>query len=149
MKLSILPTLLVAAATAHAAALSPSNLQAAPVLSRQTSSRVSPDGTCGGTTGFTCPGSIFGRCCGGWGLCGDSFVHCGLNCQQAGGICERPARFSPDGTCGGGLICPGTGFGDCCSKFGKCGEAQGYCGDGCQERWGKCANGSSWFPNDA
>ena len=40
------------------------------------------------------------------------------------------------GRCGGEYgSCPS---GQCCSKYGWCGESQGYCGKGCQSAFGKC-----------
>jgi hypothetical protein len=36
----------------------------------------SPDGTCGGSTGYKCEGSLFGHCCSQWGYCGDTDEYC-------------------------------------------------------------------------
>ncbi|CAK7201542.1 hypothetical protein SEUCBS139899_004248 [Sporothrix eucalyptigena] len=53
--------------------------------------QVSPDGTCGGTTGFTCEGSAAGPCCSPHGYCGSGDAYCGSGCDQSGGNCN----FSP------------------------------------------------------
>ncbi|KAL2754360.1 carbohydrate-binding module family 18 protein [Sodiomyces alcalophilus JCM 7366] len=50
---------------------------------------VSPDGTCGGTTGYTCIGSSFGDCCSSRGRCGLRTRHCGCGCQSGFGLCRR------------------------------------------------------------
>ncbi|OAL44265.1 hypothetical protein IQ07DRAFT_463352, partial [Pyrenochaeta sp. DS3sAY3a] len=49
--------------------------------------RLSPDGTCGGTTGYSCPGSGFGNCCSSYGWCGSTTAHCGTGCNNAFGTC--------------------------------------------------------------
>jgi hypothetical protein len=51
------------------------------------SSNVSPDGTCGGTTGYTCAGSQFGSCCSKYGYCGATGDFCGSNCDPDSGKC--------------------------------------------------------------
>ncbi|EKG17011.1 Chitin-binding type 1, partial [Macrophomina phaseolina MS6] len=48
---------------------------------------VSPDGSCGGSTGYTCQGSTFGSCCSQYGWCGDSTSYCGTKCQSSAGTC--------------------------------------------------------------
>ncbi|MBE3044524.1 hypothetical protein IMZ48_18545 [Candidatus Bathyarchaeota archaeon] len=45
-----------------------------------------PDGTCGGANGYTCPSESY-RCCSKWGYCGDSDEHCGSGCSPDFGIC--------------------------------------------------------------
>lgn len=45
----------------------------------------SPDGTCGGTTGYKCSA---GNCCSSGGWCGNSEAHCGLSCQAGWGQCN-------------------------------------------------------------
>ncbi|TLD34043.1 hypothetical protein PspLS_00030 [Pyricularia sp. CBS 133598] len=54
----------------------------APVL------KASSDGTCGGNTGSTCAGSLFGSCCSSSGWCGDATVYCGQGCQAGFGNCQ-------------------------------------------------------------
>ncbi|KAF2006993.1 carbohydrate esterase family 4 protein [Amniculicola lignicola CBS 123094] len=49
--------------------------------------KVSTDGTCGGTTNFTCQGSSFGNCCSQYGWCGTTTDHCGTGCQKTFGTC--------------------------------------------------------------
>ncbi|GME28156.1 Glucooligosaccharide oxidase [Neofusicoccum parvum] len=48
---------------------------------------VSPDGSCGGSTGYTCEGSSFGSCCSQYGWCGTSTAYCGTGCDASGGKC--------------------------------------------------------------
>ncbi|KAF2716844.1 carbohydrate-binding module family 18 protein, partial [Polychaeton citri CBS 116435] len=48
---------------------------------------VSPDGTCGGSTGYTCKGSAWGDCCGKNGWCGSTEDYCGVGCNKAFGVC--------------------------------------------------------------
>lgn len=50
--------------------------------------KVSPDASCGGTTGFTCSGSGFGDCCSQHGWCGSGSAYCGAGCQAGFGNCE-------------------------------------------------------------
>ncbi|EGS21859.1 uncharacterized protein CTHT_0037300 [Thermochaetoides thermophila DSM 1495] len=45
---------------------------------------------------------------------------------------------STDGSCGGGITCLGSRFGDCCSEYGYCGRTYAYCGPGCQSAFGFC-----------
>ncbi|KAH6632421.1 carbohydrate-binding module family 18 protein [Chaetomium tenue] len=49
---------------------------------------------------------------------------------------------SPDGSCGTGVTCAGSRYGDCCSAHGYCGSTTDYCGDGCQGAFGNCGSGS-------
>jgi Chitin recognition protein len=104
------------------------------------SGSISPDGACGGTTGYVCPSSL---CCSPWGYCGSSSDHCGSGCQTAFGACSLTAsgsasssgKISTDGSCGGtnGYIC---GSAMCCSQFGYCGIGSQFCGTGCQAAFG-------------
>lgn len=51
-------------------------------------------------------------------------------------------KVSPDGTCGGTAAdwtCAGSAFGQCCSEYGFCGEAERFCGTGCQAAFGRCS----------
>ncbi|ERT03294.1 uncharacterized protein SPSK_09418 [Sporothrix schenckii 1099-18] len=49
---------------------------------------------------------------------------------------------STDGTCGNGVTCDGSSFGKCCSEHGYCGDADTYCGTGCNAAFGTCNGGS-------
>ncbi|KAI6750793.1 hypothetical protein HG530_014243 [Fusarium avenaceum] len=106
---------------------------------------VSPDGSCGGTINkFVCGGSPFGDCCSAQGWCGNSTSHCGNNCLPDFGICGPPSNISSDGQCGSnGKVCLGSGFGDCCSASGWCGDKTDHCGAGCQNVFGKCTASDS------
>ncbi|KAI6264705.1 hypothetical protein MCOR27_011648, partial [Pyricularia oryzae] len=44
--------------------------------SPSTAKKVSPDATCGGNTGNTCQGSVFGNCCSVNGWCGSTTAYC-------------------------------------------------------------------------
>lgn len=118
--------------------------------------KVSTDGSCGSTSGFTCQGSTFGTCCSQYGWCGSSTDHCAVGCQTAFGTCTSggapttsaaptpsaaPSKVSTDGTCGGakGLTCKGSAFGNCCSQYGWCGSTSGHCGTGCNKGFGSCS----------
>jgi hypothetical protein len=103
---------------------------------------LSPDGSCGGTKGYTCSQ---GTCCSKSGYCGtgESFCLASLGCQQPftlgrclSGNPTGPV-MSPDGTCGGskGYTCS---QGTCCSISGYCGTTNDYCGNGCQRQFGRC-----------
>ncbi|KAF2135246.1 carbohydrate-binding module family 18 protein [Aplosporella prunicola CBS 121167] len=52
------------------------------------------------------------------------------------------AGMSPNGQCGGttGLTCKGSGYGECCSSLGWCGDEKAYCYSsfGCQSKFGEC-----------
>ncbi|OLN88290.1 Lectin-B [Colletotrichum chlorophyti] len=108
------------------------------------SSKISPDGTCGGTTGYTCTGSTHGNCCSRWGYCGNTDEHCLNACQSSFGDCSSITvggkSVSQDGTCGGtaGFTCQGSTYGDCCSQWGYCGKSTDHCGTGCQASFGTC-----------
>ena len=45
---------------------------------------------------------------------------------------------SEDGSCGNGVTCKGSSFGDCCSSHGYCGSGSDYCGTGCNQAFGTC-----------
>ncbi|KAF2740592.1 FAD-binding domain-containing protein [Polyplosphaeria fusca] len=51
--------------------------------------KVSTDGSCAGSNGYTCVGSTFGNCCSQWGWCGSTTDHCGANCNSAFGSCAN------------------------------------------------------------
>ncbi|KAF2135900.1 carbohydrate-binding module family 18 protein, partial [Aplosporella prunicola CBS 121167] len=55
-----------------------------------TSVRGSPsqDGTCGGSLGYTCVGSLFGDCCSQYGFCGSTSAYCQEGCQASHGVCD-------------------------------------------------------------
>ncbi|KAL0937487.1 polysaccharide deacetylase family protein [Colletotrichum truncatum] len=115
---------------------------------------VSPDSSCGGENGYTCPGTT---CCSEYGFCGTTTAHCGTGCQPLFGTCgsaapapsgasataSAPAAtqtsggISPDSSCGGdkGYTCPDS---TCCSEYGFCGTTTAHCGTGCQPLFGKC-----------
>ncbi|TDZ61113.1 putative endo-beta-1,4-glucanase D [Colletotrichum trifolii] len=76
------------AAASSAAAVKPSAASSAPAAPSPTGGlKVSTDGTCGGSTGFTCEGSEFGPCCSSSGKCGKKIVQCACGCQTAFGLC--------------------------------------------------------------
>ncbi|KAF2433731.1 hypothetical protein EJ08DRAFT_694216 [Tothia fuscella] len=60
------------------------------------SSRVTPDGTCGGLNGYTCTGSQGGiqPCCSASGFCGIGPLYCGVGCQSLFGICDTISSSS-------------------------------------------------------
>ena len=49
-------------------------------------------------------------------------------------------RVSDDGSCGNGLTCAGSLYGQCCSQHGFCGAGDAYCGEGCQAEFGFCGS---------
>ncbi|GAO49673.1 hypothetical protein G7K_3820-t1 [Saitoella complicata NRRL Y-17804] len=65
---------------------------------------ISPDNTCGGTNGYTCPDS---SCCSQYGWCGTTTDYCGTGCQQsfsgAGATCS-----TGDAVTSGGYMPAGT-----------------------------------------
>ncbi len=95
---------------------------------------ISPDGTCGGTKGYTCQGSNYGNSCGKYNLCGrdTGYSEISNGCQPAYGFCYSPGSVSPDGSCGGtnGFICLGSNYGNSCGPNNKCGSDAGYSGTG-------------------
>ncbi|KAI5856013.1 hypothetical protein BZA05DRAFT_465151, partial [Tricharina praecox] len=53
----------------------------------------SVDGSCGGTTGYTCTGSTWGGCCSKYGFCGTTAAYCSTvgGCQAGfGAACTLP-----------------------------------------------------------
>lgn len=116
------------------------------------SSTPSNDGRCGPDFGGkTCPGTPYGDCCSIWGWCGSETDNCShLICDTQYGTCDPapeetpiPTPVSTDGTCSSNsdpdsATCAGSGFGDCCSEYGYCGDTNAYCGTGCQSAFGSC-----------
>src|SRR3569833_1273498 len=47
---------------------------------------------------------------------------------------------SPDGTCGNGLTCKGSSWGQCCSQHGFCGDSEAYSQTGCNPAFGTCSS---------
>jgi len=106
-----------------------------------------------------------GKCCSKYGYCGTSDAYCGNGCQSEFGACKKTSTTktstkktttktktstkkttktksntlptSTDGRCGSkyGTRCSS---GECCSKYGWCGESSSHCGSGCQSEFGKC-----------
>ncbi|TLD20487.1 hypothetical protein PspLS_08681 [Pyricularia sp. CBS 133598] len=109
----------------------------------------SGDGICGQAAGgATCQGSSFGNCCSRYGYCGSTDTYCGAGCQSGFGTCNGSnspggLTVSQDATCGKGVTCVGSGFGDCCSASGWCGSTADYCAVGCQSAFGKCTGSST------
>ncbi|KAF2182165.1 carbohydrate esterase family 4 protein [Zopfia rhizophila CBS 207.26] len=120
--------------------------------------KTSPDGTCGGTNGYTCIGFELGSCCSQYGWCGSTSDHCGTGCNNNFGTCGSGSsassvrtsatptptstkKVSTDGTCAGtnGFTCQGSAFGNCCSQYGWCGTTTGHCGTGCNRNFGTCS----------
>jgi hypothetical protein len=58
-------------------------------LITDTRGKPSPDGTCGGTNGYTCKGSAYGSCCSIYQFCGSTSDYCeAQNCVPGFGNCE-------------------------------------------------------------
>ncbi|KAF1951413.1 chitin binding protein-like protein [Byssothecium circinans] len=51
--------------------------------------KTSEDGSCGGTSGYTCNGFVDGTCCSQYGWCGRSTDHCGTGCNRLFGTCSN------------------------------------------------------------
>ncbi|KAF7541175.1 hypothetical protein G7054_g860 [Neopestalotiopsis clavispora] len=51
-----------------------------------------------------------------------------------------PFKPSQNGLCAyrAFRVCKGSGFGDCCSRWGYCGSDEAYCADNCLQHWGSC-----------
>ena len=64
---------------------SDSAVQSSPVASPLPSGPTSPDGICGGDSGFVCANSA---CCGQYGYCGTGEAYCGVGCQPTFGQCD-------------------------------------------------------------
>nr|POE93655.1 hypothetical protein CFP56_19667 [Quercus suber] len=62
-----------------------------PLMSYGNTTSLSPDGSCGGTSGFTCLGSPAGESCSQWGWCGSNDAYSGAGCQAAYGRCGGTA----------------------------------------------------------
>ncbi|KAH6574420.1 hypothetical protein BASA62_002447 [Batrachochytrium salamandrivorans] len=100
---------------------------------------VSPDGQCGGGSGFGCKP---GQCCSKHNYCGSTNEHCGLGCQPDVALCDPLSpltglKVSPDGTCGRGTNFK-CGKGQCCSQYNRCGTTEKHCGTDCQMAYGTC-----------
>jgi hypothetical protein len=50
--------------------------------------KVSTDGTCGGSNGFTCLASKYGNCCSQYNYCGGTAAYCGKGCNPKFGSCS-------------------------------------------------------------
>lgn len=60
-----------------------------------TAPKISTDGSCGGTKGFTCLGSTYGNCCKS-GYCGKTSAYCGTGCNAQFGSCSiAPVSSTP------------------------------------------------------
>ncbi|KAF6822476.1 agglutinin Isolectin 1 [Colletotrichum plurivorum] len=109
------------------------------------STKITPDGSCGGTNAYTCTGGTFGNCCSQWGFCGNSDQHCFGGCQSTFGDCSSSSvggkTVSTDGSCAGtkGFTCQGSSYGNCCSQWGFCGSSTAHCASGCQASFGTCS----------
>lgn len=53
---------------------------------------------------------------------------------------QSPLQISPDGTCGNGVTCAGSTWGECCSPHFYCGSDDAYCGSGCNPSFGICSS---------
>ncbi|CAG8417427.1 unnamed protein product, partial [Penicillium salamii] len=106
---------------------------------------ISPDGTCGGTTGYTCEQSGFGDCCSIYGDCGSTSDYCATSsCDDSAGVCA--GGVSPNGLCGASnndWTCFNSGYGDCCDTYGYCGSTDDYCGANCDSSYGPCTGTTS------
>ncbi|TQN66412.1 Lectin-B [Colletotrichum shisoi] len=106
-----------------------------------TTAVVSPDNSCGGSKAYTCPGSL---CCSQYNWCGVTDAHCGAGCQSNFGRCTISSgnKITPDGSCGGtnAYTCTGGTFGNCCSRYGFCGNTDEHCLSGCNSQFGDCSS---------
>ncbi|KAI1369168.1 carbohydrate esterase family 4 protein [Xylaria arbuscula] len=57
-------------------------------------------------------------------------------------------QVSTDGSCGSGVTCQGSTYGNCCSSHGYCGSSIDYCGTGCNADFGTCTAGDDPLPGD-
>jgi hypothetical protein len=55
---------------------------------------ISQDGSCGGTLGYFCSGSVYGDCCSQYGWCGSSAGYCEAGCLGQYGTCTGGAGSS-------------------------------------------------------
>jgi len=83
-----------------------------------------------------------GECCSKYGWCGKTNDHClaSKGCQSEFGKCtkDNEDNINNEGKCGKGFgKCRS---GECCSKFGWCGNTDDHClaSKGCQSEFGKC-----------
>lgn len=101
---------------------------------------VSTDGFCRPMNNATCPGSTFGDCCSNNGYCGNTLGHCGPGNCYSGACIISDVPVSTDGQCGpstsNDTSCVNSGFGNCCSLSGWCGDSEDHCGKG------KCYSGA-------
>ncbi|KAF1347068.1 glycosyl hydrolase family 61-domain-containing protein, partial [Delphinella strobiligena] len=118
---------------------------------------VSINGHCG--RGVTCLSSPFGSCCSSKSTCGSDMDACGFNCQPLWGKCFTGINrrneeitlgettelaidsVSSDGSCGNGVTCLNSAFGNCCGPNSYCGSDIDACGFNCQPSWGTCFAG--------
>lgn len=56
--------------------------------------KVSKDGSCGGSLGYTCSGSAYGDCCSQHGYCGSTSAYCGAGCKTPFGQCSSSQASS-------------------------------------------------------
>ncbi|EPE30127.1 (Trans)glycosidase [Glarea lozoyensis ATCC 20868] len=115
--------------------------------------KTSIDGSCGNDV--TCSNSVFGNCCSKNNYCGSSSDYCAMEngCQTAFGGCgvqPPPLTISIDGSCGNGVTCVGSVFGNCCSKNNYCGASGDYCDSAnCQSAFGTCSTAAIAVPPPA
>jgi len=121
-----------------------SGTNAAPGLEKRA---VSTDGTC--SSSVTCVGSKYGDCCSQYGFCGSGQAYCGASSVTSGSPSNTAtkstntgsaSKVSTDGTCGNGVTCQGSTFGNCCSQYGYCGSSTDHCDTGCQSAFGTCTS---------
>lgn len=55
--------------------------------------KISTDGSCGGSKGFSCLNSRFGSCCSQYGYCGSTNAYCGIGCNSKFGTCSGTSSF--------------------------------------------------------
>ncbi|KAH6584424.1 hypothetical protein BASA60_000978 [Batrachochytrium salamandrivorans] len=94
---------------------------------------------CGRQYNYKCPPDF---CCSQHGFCEQTRDDCGIDCQEAFGVCDprpdvEPLKVSKDARCGKGTEF-GCNPGNCCSDHGFCGATSDYCGAGCQADIGLC-----------
>ncbi|PSN70572.1 hypothetical protein BS50DRAFT_597876 [Corynespora cassiicola Philippines] len=104
-------------------------------------SKISTDGTFGGSKGFICTESGFGDCCSSSGYCGITTAHCSAE-SAFSKSCITTNIPTLDGSCGpenGARTCAKGSFnGQCCGASGFCGTTTSHCGSGCLAAFGKC-----------
>ena len=81
-----------------------------------------------------------GDCCSKYGYCGTSEEHCSIDegCQSEFGECKDYS--SKNGRCGKNYDNQKCDSGECCSKYGYCGNSEEHCSieEGCQSDFGEC-----------